>query len=62
MVPNDMNGVYLRNGPNARYHADSGRGHFFDGDSMIHGIRIKSGKAYYCNQRTQTEKLIAELK
>jgi len=51
-VPTDINGVYLRNGPNAKFHADNGRGHFFDGDSMIHGIRIKDGRAYYCNRLT----------
>ena len=56
-----MDGVYLRNGPNAKFHADSGRGHFFDGDSMIHGIRIKNGKAYYCNRMTQTNHLKAEI-
>lgn len=61
-VPKDLNGVYLRNGPNAKYHADNGRGHFFDGDSMIHGIRIKDGKAYYCNRTTKTDKVLAEMK
>jgi hypothetical protein len=49
-VPTDINGVYLRNGPNAGHHADNGRGHFFDGDGMIHGVRIKDGKAFYCNR------------
>ena len=44
-VPNDINGVYLRNGPNALYEAGNGRGHFFDGDAMIHALRIKDGKS-----------------
>jgi len=61
-VPTDINGVYLRNGPNAKYHADNGRGHFFDGDSMIHAFRIKDGRIYYCNRYTTTPRLLAETK
>ena len=30
-IPRDLNGVYLRNGPNPRY-APLGRYHWFDGD------------------------------
>lgn len=51
-VPEDINGVYLRNGPNAKYLADNGRYHWFDGDSMIHALRIKNGQLYYCNRYT----------
>jgi carotenoid cleavage dioxygenase-like enzyme len=29
---------------------------------MIHGIRIKDGKAFYCNRYTQTDRLKAETK
>lgn len=60
-VPTDINGVYLRNGPNAKYHADNGRAHFFDGDSMIHALRIKDGRIYYCNRYTATPRLKAEM-
>jgi len=52
----------LRNGPNAKFHADNGRGHFFDGDSMIHAFRIKNGRIYYCNRYTNTPRLEAESK
>ena len=61
-MPTDINGVYLRNGPNAKYHADNGRGHFFDGDAMIHAIRIKDGRIFYCNKWAETPKLAAEVK
>ena len=61
-VPRDINGVYLRNGPNARYHADNGRGHFFDGDAMIHAIRIKDGRIFYCNRWAETPRLEVETK
>jgi carotenoid cleavage dioxygenase-like enzyme len=56
-VPTDINGVYLRNGPNAKYHADNGRAHFFDGDAMIHALRIKDGKIFYCNRYLNTPRL-----
>ena len=51
-VPTDVNGVFLRNGPNPMFMPPHG-GHFwFDGDGHIHGLRIKNGKAYYCNRQT----------
>ena len=43
-VPRDISGVYLRNGPNPKFIPSNGRQHWFDGDSMIHAIRIKNGK------------------
>ena len=40
-VPKDINGVFLRNGPNPIYIPDHNRHFWFDGDGHIHGIRIK---------------------
>ena len=51
-VPKDINGVYLRNGPNAKMTPSNGRYHWFDGDSMIHAFRIKDGRIFYCNKYT----------
>jgi carotenoid cleavage dioxygenase-like enzyme len=51
-IPNDLAGVYLRVGPNPL----SGPSHFsrghmlFDGDGMIHSVRVSDGDAYYSNQ------------
>ena len=42
-VPNDINGVYLRNGPNPIHFPPSGLHHWFDGDALIHAIRITNG-------------------
>ena len=42
-IPTDISGVYLRNGPNPKYIPANGRQHWFDGDSMIHAMRIKNG-------------------
>ena len=61
-VPKDISGVYLRNGPNPKFIPSNGRQHWFDGDSMIHAIRIKDGQLKYSNKYTMTDKLKEELK
>lgn len=43
-TPTDISGVYLRNGPNPKLIPSNGRQHWFDGDSMIHAIKIKNGQ------------------
>jgi carotenoid cleavage dioxygenase-like enzyme len=51
-VPPELDGWYLRNGPNPR----QGTGHWFTGDGMIHGVRIESGRAaWYRNRWVQTD-------
>ena len=42
-IPNDLNGVFLRNGPNPVFMPSHGRHHWFDGDGRLHGFRIKDG-------------------
>ncbi|MBI5515125.1 MAG: carotenoid oxygenase family protein [Deltaproteobacteria bacterium] len=51
-LPPELDGVYLRNGPNPR----SGRsGHWFVGDGMLHGVRLQGGRAlWYRNRYLQT--------
>ena len=49
-VPQDISGVYLRNGPNPMYVLENKCHHWFDGDAMVHAIRIKHGQLYYCNR------------
>jgi hypothetical protein len=49
-VPKDINGVFLKNGPNPVFMPSHGRHHWFDGDGRIHGFRIKDGKAWYCTK------------
>lgn len=58
-VPKDLNGVYLRNGPNRRYEAP-GRYHWFDGDGMIHAMHFDNGKVRYQNRWVRTEAFKAE--
>ncbi|MBM3383521.1 MAG: lignostilbene-alpha,beta-dioxygenase [Betaproteobacteria bacterium] len=53
-IPSDLNGVYLRAGPNARY-APNGRYHPFDGDGMVHAAHFRSGRLTYRNRWVQTD-------
>jgi carotenoid cleavage dioxygenase len=44
IIPVDLNGLYVRNGPNSRkteYHTD----HLFYGEGMVHGLWLKNGNA-----------------
>ncbi|GAA0954913.1 carotenoid oxygenase family protein [Actinocorallia libanotica] len=52
-IPADLNGVFLRNGPNRRF-AAGGRYHMFDGDGMIHAMHFENGKARYRNRFVRT--------
>ncbi|MDT7575767.1 MAG: hypothetical protein QOH17_2100 [Pseudonocardiales bacterium] len=53
-IPADLNGVYLRNGPNRRF-AAPGRYHWFDGDGMVHAMAFENGKARYRNRYVRTK-------
>ncbi|QDZ22021.1 carotenoid cleavage dioxygenase [Chloropicon primus] len=58
-LPDSLNGAYLRNGPNP-YFKPNGKYHWFDGDAMVHGVRIKGGKASYANRYVDTARLSQE--
>ncbi|MGF7121901.1 carotenoid oxygenase family protein [Rhodococcus sp. AG1013] len=53
-IPKDLNGVYLRNGPNRQF-AAPGRYHMFDGDGMIHAAHFENGKVRYRNRYVRTK-------
>jgi carotenoid cleavage dioxygenase len=48
-VPQDLAGVYVRNGPNPRF-TPKGRYHWFDGDGMLHAVHVKDGRVSYRNR------------
>jgi carotenoid cleavage dioxygenase-like enzyme len=51
-IPAELNGWYLRNGPNPR----QATAHWFTGDGMIHGVRIEDGRAaWYRNRWVRTD-------
>ncbi len=54
-LPPDLSGMFVRNGPNPQW-TPIGQYHWFDGDGMLHGVRISNGVATYRNQYVQTKK------
>lgn len=58
-VPRDLNGVYLRNGPNPKFQP-RGRYHVFDGDGMLHAIEFDNGNVTYRNRWVRTKGLSME--
>ena len=58
-IPDDIDGVYLRNTEN-QIHQPLGRYHPFDGDGMIHQIDFSGGKASYRNRFVRTRCFQAE--
>ncbi|MCE7005024.1 carotenoid oxygenase family protein [Kibdelosporangium philippinense] len=55
-LPAELTGRYFRNGPNPLPGQDPG--HWFGGDGMIHGVRIRDGHAdWYRNRWVKTAKL-----
>ncbi|GHF17558.1 carotenoid cleavage dioxygenase [Kordiimonas sediminis] len=58
-LPADIDGVYVRNGPNPQFQP-RGRYHIFDGDGMLHAMQLKDGKAVYKNRWTKTRALEME--
>ncbi|ATW02915.1 apocarotenoid-15,15'-oxygenase [Sphingorhabdus sp. YGSMI21] len=58
-IPADIDGLYVRNTENP-VHDSIGRYHPFDGDGMIHTIRLRNGKAHYRNRFVRTEGFEAE--
>ena len=50
-IPPYLDGRYLRNGPNPIGEIDPELYHWFIGDGMVHGIRIRDGKAEWYRNR-----------
>ena len=48
--PEALSGRYLRNGPNPATAPEPSTYHWFTGDGMVHGIRLRDGRA----ERTPT--------
>jgi carotenoid cleavage dioxygenase-like enzyme len=61
-IPDDLRGVYLRNGPNPKFPPLGSYTYPLDGDGMIHGVWLADGKARYRNRYVLTKGLAAEMK
>lgn len=60
-LPPCLDGAYIRNGPNPQF-LPRGPYHLFDGDGMLHAIRIRRGKATLCSRYVKTYKYNVEKK
>ncbi|XP_031503109.1 zeaxanthin 7,8(7',8')-cleavage dioxygenase, chromoplastic-like [Nymphaea colorata] len=58
-LPSCLDGAYIRNGPNPRFVPRAGY-HLFDGDGMLHAMRISSGQATFCSRFVRTYKFTQE--
>ncbi len=58
-IPPELHGTYVRNGPNPAYKPISYL-YPFDGDGMLHALRLREGKASYRNRFVLTAGLRAE--
>ncbi|GAA3559211.1 carotenoid oxygenase family protein [Nonomuraea rosea] len=50
-IPAELNGRYLRNGPNPLSLDDPSAGHLFFGEGMVHGVRLRDGRAEWYRNR-----------
>jgi len=60
-LPRELDGLFVRNGPNPQF-PPLGRHHWFDGDGMLHAVRIRDGRASYRNRAVRTRAFELERK
>jgi 9-cis-epoxycarotenoid dioxygenase len=60
-LPPSLDGAYIRNGPNPQF-LPRGPYHLFDGDGMLHAIKISNGGATLCSRYVKTYKFTLEQK
>ena len=59
-LPTELEGRYLRNGPNPLTAPDVATHHWFMGDGMVHGVRLRGGQAeWYRNRYVGSSSLAA---
>jgi carotenoid cleavage dioxygenase-like enzyme len=59
-LPGDLEGTYLRNGPNPQFAPIGSYTYPFDGDGMIHAVTFEGGRVSYRNRWVLTRELAAE--
>ena len=59
-LPTDIDGVFMRNGPNPKFRPLGSFTYPLEGDGMIHAVWIQAGRARYRNRWVRTGGLCAE--
>ncbi len=59
-IPEDLAGVFYRNGPEPLYPTREGEHHWFDGDGMVYVFHIEGGRVSMRNRWVRTEKFEME--
>ncbi|GEL22388.1 carotenoid cleavage dioxygenase [Pseudonocardia sulfidoxydans NBRC 16205] len=59
-LPADLDGAYLRNGPNPRFSPVGSYTYPLDGDGMLHRVEISGGRARYTNRFVRSPMLVKE--
>ncbi|MEW9548509.1 carotenoid oxygenase family protein [Nonomuraea sp. NPDC050783] len=61
-IPAELAGRFLRNGPNPLSLDDPGASHLFMGDGMVHGVRLRDGRAeWYRNRWVRSDEVARRL-
>ena len=60
-LPADLDGRYLRNGPNPLGEVNPAKYHWFTGHGMVHGVRLRDGKAEWYRNRWVRNNDVADL-
>ena len=61
-LPRELNGRYLRNGPNPFNDVNLSTHHWFVGAGMVHGLRLREGKAEWYRNRYVGSKALNEFR
>lgn len=59
-LPAELDGAYVRNGPNPRFSPIGSYVYPLDGDGMLHRVTLSAGRARYDNRFVRTPMLLAE--
>lgn len=59
-LPTELEGRYLRNGPNPVTPVDPATYHWFTGDAMVHGVRLRDGRAEWYRARSVRSTAVSE--
>ena len=59
-IPDDLSGIFYRNGPEPLYPPRENDYHWFDGDGMVYAFEIADGRVSMRNRWVKTEKFLME--